>query len=74
MLVPESFLADYSAMLGDRVRALDFLDRSLAGKEKDKDLLFRAALVSIGGRSLTTPVFSFEPKSAVAENWPLVSP
>jgi len=40
-----SDLADYSAMLGDRVRALDYLDRSLAGKEKDKDLLFRAALV-----------------------------
>ena len=40
-----SDLADYSAMLGDRVRALDYLDRSLAGKAKDKDLLFRAALV-----------------------------
>jgi tetratricopeptide (TPR) repeat protein len=40
-----SDLADYSAMLGDRVHALDYLDRSLAGKEKDKDLLFRAALV-----------------------------
>lgn len=40
-----SDLADYSAMLADRVRALDYLDRSLAGKEKDKDLLFRAALV-----------------------------
>jgi len=40
-----SDLADYSAMLGDRGRALDYLDRSLAGKEKDKDLLFRAALV-----------------------------
>ena len=40
-----SDLADYAAMLGDRVHALDYLDRSLAGKEKDKDLLFRAALV-----------------------------
>ena len=33
-----------------------------------------SAQVSIGGRSLTTPVFSFEPRSAVAENWPLVRP
>ena len=33
-----------------------------------------SAHVSIGGRSLTTPVFSFEPKSAVGENWPFVSP
>ncbi|HXJ88068.1 MAG TPA: protein kinase [Candidatus Binatia bacterium] len=40
-----SDLADYYAMLGDRKQALDYLDRSLAGKEKDKDLLFRAALV-----------------------------
>jgi len=40
-----SDLADYYAMLSDRKRALDYLDRSLAGKEKDKDLLFRAALV-----------------------------
>src|ERR1700689_5449772 len=30
--------------------------------------------VSIGGRSLSTPDFSFEPRSAVAENWPLVRP
>ena len=29
---------------------------------------------SIAGRSLTTPVFSLEPTSAVAENWPLVRP
>ena len=33
-----------------------------------------SAQVSIGGRSLTTPVFSFEPRSAVGENWPLVRP
>ena len=33
-----------------------------------------SAQMSIGGRSLITPVFSFEPTSAVAENWPLVSP
>ena len=32
------------------------------------------AHVSIGVRSLTTPVFSFEPTSAVGENWPFVSP
>jgi tetratricopeptide (TPR) repeat protein/TolB-like protein len=38
-------LAGYWAMLGDRSRALDYLDRSLAGHEKNKDLLFRAALV-----------------------------
>ncbi len=30
--------------------------------------------VSMAGRSLATPVLSFEPKSAVAENWPLVKP
>jgi hypothetical protein len=30
--------------------------------------------VSIGGRSLTTPVFCVDPRSAVGENWPLVSP
>ena len=30
--------------------------------------------VSIAGRSLMTPVFSFDPTSAVAENCPLVSP
>ncbi len=33
-----------------------------------------SAQVSIGGRSLTTPFFSFEPTSAVGENWPLVRP
>ena len=33
-----------------------------------------SAQVSIGGRSLITPVFSFEPRSAVAENWPFVRP
>ena len=32
------------------------------------------AQVSIAGRSLTTPVLSLEPRSAVAENWPLVRP
>ena len=32
------------------------------------------AQVSIGGRSLTTPVFSVDPRSAVGENWPLVEP
>ena len=36
--------------------------------------LIASAQVSIGGRSLMTPVFSFEPRSAVAENCPLVSP
>src|SRR5215471_19614597 len=30
-----------------------------------------SAQVSIGGRSLTTPVFSFDPTSAVGENCPL---
>jgi tetratricopeptide (TPR) repeat protein len=40
-----SDLASYWAMLGDRTRALDYLDHSLAGKEKDKELLFRATLV-----------------------------
>ena len=33
-----------------------------------------SAQVSIGGRSLTTPVFSVEPRSAVGENCPLVRP
>jgi tetratricopeptide (TPR) repeat protein len=37
-------LASYWAMLGDRTRALDYLDRSLVG-DKDKELLFQAALV-----------------------------
>jgi tetratricopeptide (TPR) repeat protein len=37
-------LATYWAMLGDRSRALDYLDRSLVGN-KDKQLLFQAALV-----------------------------
>ena len=37
-------LASYWAMLGDRARALDYLDRSLVGR-KDKELLFNAALV-----------------------------
>ena len=32
------------------------------------------AQVSMAGRSLTTPVLSLEPMSAVAENWPLVRP
>jgi tetratricopeptide (TPR) repeat protein len=40
-----SDLASYWAMLGDRTRALGYLDRALAGKEKDKELLFRATLV-----------------------------
>jgi tetratricopeptide (TPR) repeat protein len=39
-----SDLASYWSMLGDRTRALDYLDRSLADK-KDKELLFTAALV-----------------------------
>ena len=33
-----------------------------------------SAQMSIGGSSLTTPFFSFEPTSAVGENWPLVRP
>ena len=33
-----------------------------------------SAQVSMAGRSLITPVFSLEPMSAVAENWPLVNP
>jgi eukaryotic-like serine/threonine-protein kinase len=40
-----SDLARYWAMLGDRKKALDYLDRSLFGKAKDKELLFSAALV-----------------------------
>ncbi len=40
-----SDLASYWAMLGDRTRALGYLDRALAGTEKDKELLFRATLV-----------------------------
>jgi len=39
-----SDLARYWAMLGDRTRALDYLDRSLIGKN-DKELLFGATLV-----------------------------
>jgi tetratricopeptide (TPR) repeat protein len=39
-----SDLARYWAMLGDRSKALDYLDRSLIGKN-DKELLFAAALV-----------------------------
>jgi len=38
-------LASYWAMLDDRARALDYLDRSLVGIRKDKELLFQAALV-----------------------------
>jgi serine/threonine-protein kinase len=37
-------LASYWSMLGDRTRALDYLDRSLVGKN-EKELLFNAALV-----------------------------
>ena len=33
-----------------------------------------SAQVSMAGRSLMTPVLSLEPRSAVAENCPLVSP
>ncbi len=40
-----SDLARYWAMFGNRTKALDYLDRSLAGKEKDTELLFAAALV-----------------------------
>ena len=40
-----SDLARYWAVFGDRRRALNYLDRSLAGKEKDKDVLFQAAVV-----------------------------
>jgi eukaryotic-like serine/threonine-protein kinase len=39
-----SDLARYWAMLGDHSKALDYLDRSLVGKN-DKELLFAAALV-----------------------------
>jgi len=38
-------LANYWAILGDRRQSLDYLDRALVGKEKDKELLFQAALV-----------------------------
>jgi len=37
-------LAGYWSMLGDRARALDYLDRSLVGKN-EKELLFNAAVV-----------------------------
>jgi tetratricopeptide (TPR) repeat protein len=40
-----SDLGTYWAMLGDRTHALDYLDRSLVGDSKDKELLFQAALV-----------------------------
>ena len=33
-----------------------------------------SAQMSMAGSSLTTPFFSFAPRSAVAENWPLVNP
>ena len=33
-----------------------------------------SAQVSMGGRSLTTPFLWREPRSAVGENWPFVSP
>ncbi|HXO31310.1 MAG TPA: protein kinase [Candidatus Acidoferrales bacterium] len=39
-----SDLAGYWSMLGNRAQALDYLDRSLVGN-KDKELLFQAALV-----------------------------
>jgi len=39
-----SDLASYWSMLGDRTRALDYLDRSLVGRN-DKELLFEAAMV-----------------------------
>jgi tetratricopeptide (TPR) repeat protein len=39
-----SDLAGYWSMLGDRSKALDYLDRSLVGRN-DKELLFAAALV-----------------------------
>ena len=40
-----SDLAGYWAVFGERSRALNYLDRSLTGKEKDKDLLLQAAVV-----------------------------
>jgi serine/threonine protein kinase/Tfp pilus assembly protein PilF len=40
-----SDLADYWAMLANRRKAIDYLDRSLAGRGKDKVLLFQAAVV-----------------------------
>ena len=39
----------------------------------DIELISRRVM-SIGGSSLTTPVFSFEPRSAVGENCPFVKP
>jgi serine/threonine protein kinase/Tfp pilus assembly protein PilF len=40
-----SDLARYWAIFGERARALNYLDRSITGKERDKDLLFQAAVV-----------------------------
>ncbi len=38
-------LATYWAMLDNRTRALDYLDKAMVGNRKDKELLFQAALV-----------------------------
>jgi tetratricopeptide (TPR) repeat protein len=38
-------LATYWAMLDDRTRALEYLDKAVVGNRKDKELLFQAALV-----------------------------
>ncbi len=38
-------LATYWAMLNDRTRALDYLDKAMVGSRKDRELLFQAALV-----------------------------
>lgn len=39
------YLADYSAMIGDRQAALDYLQRALKLAPKNGDVLFRAAIV-----------------------------
>ncbi len=50
-----------------------FVGRSFSGDKKQ--LQARPSVQqSNGGRSLITPVLSLEPRSAVAENWPLVKP
>ena len=61
---------------GAHIHAFQF---AVGGPENDRATneapsSMASAHVSIGGRSLMTPVFSFEPRSAVGENCPLVRP
>jgi hypothetical protein len=59
--------------------AFSMADSCFLSPEKERPtkvapIWIASAQVSMAGRSLMTPDFSFEPMSAVAENWPLVRP